>query len=75
MTARSKADLMREHRARLRAAGLVKVEAWIQPEERERLATYVEKRLGGFCPVGRQRPVGGSTAGRIELPAGEGDTG
>ena len=73
MSARPKAELMREHRARLRAAGLVKVETWIQPEERERLSRYVEGRLGGFCPVGRQR-TGASTAGLIELPerAGQG---
>ena len=63
MSARSKAELMREHRARLRAAGLVKVECWVQPEERERLSRYVETRLGGFCPVGRQRTGTPSTAG------------
>ena len=64
---RSKAELMRDHRARLRSAGLVKVECWIQPEERERLSRYVEGRLGGFCPVGRQRE-GASTAGVVPTP-------
>ena len=57
---------MREHRARLRAAGLVKVEAWVYPAERERLGRYVEQRLGGFCPVGRHGQ-GPSTAG-VEIP-------
>ena len=66
---------MREHRARLRAAGLVKVECWVGPAERERLGRYVEKVLGGYCPVGRQglhREEGTGTAGVVlELPTGD----
>lgn len=42
---------MREHRLRLKARGLVKVEVWVRPDDRVRLARYVTVRLDGHAPV------------------------
>lgn len=51
MKPKPKAQGMAELRERRRAAGLVKVEAYIRPEDKPRLARYVRQRLGGECAV------------------------
>lgn len=51
MSAKTKAELMREHRQRLRDRGLVKVEVWVRPYDRQRLARYVRNRLDGHAAV------------------------
>lgn len=46
-----KAQIMRELRTRRREAGLVKVEGYVTPENRERLARYIVNTLGGECNI------------------------
>ena len=46
-----KAAIMREVRARRKKAGLVKVECYVIPEDKERLANYVTSKLDGECTV------------------------
>ena len=51
MSTKPKAEIMRELRTRRREAGLVKVECYILPSEKQRLAKYVVKTLNGECNV------------------------
>jgi len=46
---KSKAEIMRELRERRREAGLVKVECYVKPSDKERLAKYVVSTLKGEC--------------------------
>jgi len=58
---RSQAQRMREHRQRLKDRGLVKVEVWVRPYDRQRLARYVRNRLDGHAvvaPASRSKTTG-----------------
>lgn len=51
-----KAELMAEHRQRLRDRGLVPVQVWVHDYDRQRLARYVRNRLDGHAPEPPTKP-------------------
>lgn len=43
MTAKPKSEIMRETRQRRKEAGLIRVEVWVHPRDRERVKEYARK--------------------------------
>ena len=53
MSAKPKAEMMRELRRKRKNSALVKCEVYIPEDCKDRLSNYVEKRLGGiYSPKG-----------------------